>query len=459
MLVLAIPAALAFLAIVRWPMFGACLFLGLTPLIVGIARGAVSGVLRPNELLLLLLAAALGVRIVLLALCQRYRLPRFDRMDLLILGLIATGSLMPLAWLMLRGLTPTQDDILYAAVFCKYYVLYRIFRGAVVTPRQVGFCLLVSLATGAIVGALAILQVSGLFGVAEFLHRTYDQPFEADTGVMVERGTSTIASAFGLADVMMMNLIIALHMLHRGLRPRVLLGGAAAVFVFGAVAAGEISGYIGLLVTVLAYGVVTRTLHRLLPAGLAGLGVVVIPLWSVVGTRLSGFSRSSGVPSSWTSRWENLSRFFLPPLFDENGWILGVQPAARVPAPENWRVFVYIESGYMWLLWTGGIPLLIAYFTFLALGMRSLRRVVRARSDAVGTAAMVCLCYIVTLLVLTMFDPHLTLRGTADLFFPLLAMSQVGVGVPRTNSARAAMPLRAAASRPSHAAAISGALP
>jgi hypothetical protein len=458
MLVLAIPAALAFVAIIGWPVFGACLFLGMTPLIVGIARDTMSGVLRPNEVLLLLLAAALGIRIVLLALCQRYRLPRFDRMDLLILGLIATGSLMPLAWLMLRGIQSTQDDVLYAGVFVKYYVLYRFFRGAVVTPRQVGFCLVVSLTTGAIVGVVAILQVSGLFGVAEFLHRTYDQPFEADPGVMVERGTSTIASAFGLGDVMMMNLIIALHMLHRGLRPRVLLCPAAAVFVFGAVAAGEISGYIGLLVLVLAYGAVTRTLHRLLPAGLAALGVVAIPLWSVVGTRLSGFSRSSGVPSSWTARWQNLSNFFLPQLFDQNGWILGVQPAARVAAPETWRTFVYIESGYLWVLWTGGIPLLIAYFTFLTAGMRTLLRVVRARSDAVSTAAMVCLCYIVTLFVLTMFDPHLTLRGTADLFFPLLAMSQVGVGVPRTNSASAAMPLHAAASRLSHSAAISGAL-
>jgi hypothetical protein len=458
MLVLTIPAALAFVAIVRWPVFGAWLFLALTPLIVGIARGAMSGVLRPNELLLLLLVAASGVRIVLLALSQHYRLPRFDRMDLLILGLIATGSLMPLAWLMLRGLKPTQDDILYAAVFWKYYVLYRIFRGAVITPRQVGSCLVVSLATGAIVGAVAILQVSGLFGVGEFLHSFYDQPFEGYAGVMAERGTSTISSAFGLGDVMTMNLIIALHMLHRGLQPRALLYCAAALFVFGVVAAGEISGYVGLLVTALAYGAVSRTLHRLLPAGLAALGVAVIPLWSVVGTRLSGFSGSSGVPNSWTMRWQNLSQFFIPPLFDENGWILGVQPAARVLAPEKWRLFVYIESGYLWLLWTGGIPLLIAYVTFLVLSVRTLRRVVQARSDAVSTAAMACLCYIATLSVLSLFDPHLTMRGTADLFFPLLALSRVGDGVQQTSSAWAAMKLRAAASRLSQPTGIAGAL-
>jgi hypothetical protein len=50
------------------------------------------------------------------------------------------------------------------------------------------------------------------------------------------------------------------------------------------------------------------------------------------------------------------------------------------------------------------------------------------------------------------------LRGTADLFFPLLALSRVGDGVQRTSSARAAMKLRAAASRLSQPAGIAGAL-
>jgi len=50
------------------------------------------------------------------------------------------------------------------------------------------------------------------------------------------------------------------------------------------------------------------------------------------------------------------------------------------------------------------------------------------------------------------------LRGTADLFFPLLVLSRVSDGVQRTSRVWAAMKLRVAASRLSQPAGIAGAL-
>jgi hypothetical protein len=50
------------------------------------------------------------------------------------------------------------------------------------------------------------------------------------------------------------------------------------------------------------------------------------------------------------------------------------------------------------------------------------------------------------------------LRGTVDLFFPLLALSRVGDGVQQTSSARAAMPPRATGSWLSQSAGIAVAL-
>ena len=92
---------------------------------------------------------------------------------------------------------------------------------------------------------------------------------------------------------------------------------------------------------------------------------------------------------------------------------------------------VYIESGYVWLMWIGGIPFLVAYFCFVAMALRRLRRVAQARDDAVGCAAIAGFCSVVFITLLMLLDPHLTVRGSADLFFPLLALSLVPERAPR----------------------------
>ena len=103
------------------PLLGACLFLLANPLIVGIARGELGTVLRPNEVLLLFILVALGLRVLLLALCGRYRPPPFDGMDVALLGLVATGSALPVLLQEVRNLPPSLDDTLYAVVLVKYY--------------------------------------------------------------------------------------------------------------------------------------------------------------------------------------------------------------------------------------------------------------------------------------------------------------------------------------------------
>ncbi len=95
----------------------------------------------------------------------------------------------------------------------------------------------------------------------------------------------------------------------------------------------------------------------------------------------------------------------------------------RVPAPESWRDFVYIESGYIWLLWIGGVPFLIAFAYFAYVSLGTLRQVALTRTDAIAAAAAAGFCYLSAMLALMLFDPQLTLRGSADLFFPLLALS------------------------------------
>lgn len=430
----------AFCAVVARPRWGAYLWLAVNPLVVGIARGNLFPLMRPNELLLVLILAALATRVLLVMLArQTYRLP-VDRMDAALILLAATSSILPMALRYGRGLPVTGDDILYAVVLWKYYLLYRVFRDGVATTRQVGTCLRISMASGGLVAVIGMMQVAGLFGVAELLHAVYDQPFEGYSGVLTERATSTIGSSFGFADMMVMNFIIAVALFRQGLGDRRLLAGAAVLFTAGCVAAGTFSGYIGFAVAALAFGFLSGYLFRLLMAGLPAATVAVAAFWPVIERRLAGFDRPSGLPHSWTGRWENLERFFFPELFSGVNWLVGVRPAPRLPASESWRDFIYIESGYVWLLWIGGLPLLAAFAFFVWAGGHRLMAIARERDDEVAALAAACFAYLVALAALMLLDPHLTVRGAADLFFPLLALCLVrarAAGAPALSRARA----------------------
>jgi hypothetical protein len=417
-------ACIVFPIIVARPEYGAYIILLANPLIVGIARGQLGSVLRPNEFLIAFVLIAICVQSVLLVLGQRRSYVSYDRVDTALLLLVAAGSVIPVLWRYARGLTLSEDDLLYAVVLLKYYALFRVFRYAVTTRRQVEVCLILSIASALTVAVIGVLQVSDLFGMPEFLLAYYDQPFEGHAAVMTERATSTVASAFGLADLMIMNIVIVLAKSRVSQRYG-LLFLVTIILLAGCIAAGEFSGYVGLVVALFAFGVISGRFHQLLPVGIVGGGLAALFLQRVIASRLEGFQGQSGVPESWAGRWDNLQTYFFPDLFNHGNWFLGVRPAPRILAFETWREWVYLESGYLWLLWIGGIPFLAAFFFFAVVSLRTLQHVARERTDAVGVAAVSAFSYLVAMIVTMLFDPHLTLRGSADLFFPLLALSLV----------------------------------
>jgi hypothetical protein len=135
---------------------------------------------------------------------------------------------------------------------------------------------------------------------------------------------------------------------------------------------------------------------------------------------------------SWTGRLANLQTYFWPKLFSGGNFLLGVRPAARIPVATQATGYVWIESGYTWLLWAGGIPLL-AGFVFLACaaarrGWRAARGGMDGLGGAVGSggtsvAGIALFTSIAVISALMTFDPHLTYRGTGDAFFTLLALA------------------------------------
>lgn len=413
-------------AVVLRPPMAAFVLVGATPLIVGMERGAVLPALRPNEALVLVLAATLLAR-------GAFRWwqggpafawqPRLTPVDVSLLALAVAGSVLPLLSMVARARPVAADDVLYALVLWKYLAVYTIVRVTVRDAADVRLCLWLSMGAAAIVGVVGILQALELSAVPTLLASLY-APDGDPASLAGNRATSTIGHSMGLADFMVFNLAIAAGFLARS-RCRSLLVGGAVLFALGSLASGQFSAVVALLVGGGAVGFLCGRLREVAVAAIPFLFVAGVALAPVIEQRLSDIDPRSGLPQSWVVRQENLETYFLPHLTGSN-LLLGVRPAARVPAPEALGDWVYIESGHLWLLWTGGIPMLVVFFVVLGAAARRSLGIARTGAGSVGVAGTAAFAATAVIAVVTLFDPHLTLRGTADLWFPLLALCHAG---------------------------------
>jgi hypothetical protein len=405
--------------VIARPVIAAYALILLTPLTVGINAGAVIPVLRPNEALLVLFGAAIGLRWLAGLRSGAFRWPAIDRVDVTLIALGITSSALPLAMMAVRQRAITEDDLLYCIVIWKLLAEYVIVRTVVRTREQALRCLVLSMAATAVVCMIGMLQALHLFGVPGLLARFY-APNEVTAPLSDGRGSSLLGLPAAVADLAILNLGIAIAMLLRGYPRRLWLGGLAALFALGVIAAAEFSTLIGLIVALVVLIMITkagRIAAYAIPVGLIG-GVL---LWPVIQTRLGGFNSDTGLPVSWLNRLYNLRTYFWPVLFSDNNWILGVRPSARIATDTRQFGYVWIESGYTWLLWGGGIPLLASYIAFVTQVVKKCWRYAR-RADPAGVIATALAAATCSQAVLMVFDPHLTYRGSGDMFFLLLAL-------------------------------------
>ena len=104
------------------------------------------------------------------------------------------------------------------------------------------------------------------------------------------------------------------------------------------------------------------------------LPLALVTAWlmqPVIDQRLAAIDPATGIPISWSGRWNNLQTYFWPKLFSGYNVILGVRPSSRVVTTKIAGGWVWIESGYTWLLWAGGLPLLCAFVYFIVHNIRA----------------------------------------------------------------------------------------
>jgi hypothetical protein len=285
-------------------------------------------------------------------------------------------------------------------------------------------CLAIGMASAGVVAVVAVLQSLKLFGVPGFLASHFYATNGMTRLLTINRGSSTLGLPAAVADLMVFNIAVAWGWLRRGTtRPR-LFYGAIALFILGTVASGEFAGAIALLLAGFVIVLFARSLRPVATALPVGL-VAGVTLWPVISRRLNGFNSQQHLPDSWQARLTNLHTYFFPDLFSRLHFVLGVRPAARVLLSER-RGYVFIESGYTWLLWAGGIPLLVGFLVFVWVALRAMVDLARRRLDAVGIAATGAFVGVAVVAVLMVIDPHLTYRGSADMLFALLALASAG---------------------------------
>jgi hypothetical protein len=410
------------------------LLIFLTPLIVGVNAGSLVPLIRPNEALIALFGIAIAVRWVARVRTGDRQRPKLDSVDLSLLALCLTSSVLPLIMMMVRQRAIQADDLLYSIVLWKLAAEYVIVRSVIVTREQAMRCLTLLMASAAVVCVTGILQSLNKFGVPALLAKYY-APLNVTTDLSQGRGSSLLALPAAVADLAIIGLAIAVALIVRGSRWRWLLGGLAVIFTLGVVAAAEFSTVLGLIVAFVVIVVLTKS-RRVIGYAIPVAVIGALLLWPVIEIRLSGFQSASGLPSSWLVRLYNLRTYFWPTLFSDYNWILGVRPSARAVVPTTQYGYVWIESGYTWLLWGGGLPLLASYLAFAATSIRKGWRFSR-RADAAGAAGMALAAIMCVQVVVMLFDPHLTYRGAGDTIFMLLALVVRLPGRPRTVPASA----------------------
>jgi hypothetical protein len=392
---------------------------------VGIDRGSVIPLLRLNEAILIVVVGVVLARAIITP-SGRAHLTSADASMVL---LAMCGALLPLAVSFYRTGSVTRDDLLFAAPLVKLVLVYSVFRVVIKSVAELRRAMMIAISSAAAVSMIGIAQVVNVFGVRSILTSGLFYTSGDIQAVSGGRGTSTIGSSIGAAGFYVLALMVALAWGQHPAAPARALRLLTLILLLGLASTAQFSALFALLIGLFAVQRinVSRFGRVVVPgrrrAGVAFSALLMIGTgWVAFAPRLSSLARGH-LPRSWAVRWDNLATHFLPSLHLPTNLLWGVTPVSVVSDPRGFVPAIWIESGYVWLVWTGGVFLAIAFLVMVITQLRGALIAWRRLDDEFGVIATAAVASLAILCGLMVLDAHLTLRGTSDLLFPILGLA------------------------------------
>jgi O-antigen ligase/polysaccharide polymerase Wzy-like membrane protein len=402
----------------RYPVFGAAALAIGVPLTTALGRDTVIPVLRPNEAILLLVLAGLGLR-------HLWRRPSvsYIGLDLAIVFFAVGTSLIP--WLVLWfGRVPMDFDTWRAVLgplqFLAVYVCFAEVRG---TDRNLRWLLNLALLATVIEGVVAVLELLDFPAGARGLFGAYfpaDQPpLPPGSGY---RPTGLLANYGAVGAFAMLGALLALA-LSRSKDSRLnnaWLTTAMAVNLAALVASLTWAPALALVVGI---GVLVWYMRRVpwqVWFGVITVVVVVVVLWPVVSDRIEGSNVDVGTIQNIDARFKNWQLYFVPVLA-EHIW-LGTGTVIPGDLPPYLSDFVdseFLRIGFRAGL--VGIGLLLLMFSWVSVVSLKYRHSVDPWLQRLGA---VSLATIVMVLFVGLTAEYLSFGGVSQyiaLLFGLLA--------------------------------------
>ncbi len=424
-------------AVAYRPLIGACSLVAITPLVAFQVRGLFVPGLRTHEAVVFAVLLGIGLCLVGQVLRGERLRVSLHAVDLAFAIVAFTGSVLPALLAFGRGRPITGTGIGQLVVFPKYFLIYLVFRIAARTADDVKRVVLTAGASGLVVSAIALIQTVFIVRVNDLLLRAGAEQTEH---FVIGKTTATIGNAILAGMYFSILLAVALSLFFRDLARRstqdernwrrtAIFAGASGLYFLAAMATGQLSTLIACFLALVIAMVANRFSRYLGLLPLVG-GIGLVALWPVFKKRLDEFQGFDELPRSWADRLANVERFFLPELRADDNWLWSVRPETTAESELIVTGKVFLESGYLAMLWIGGIFLLGAVVWFQITALRTSWQRVRRADPWLAACATGAFVGFLATAVLMLIDSHLTFRGSADLLYTVLALSLVPIAAP-----------------------------